>query len=417
MEDIKIKRKTWFRIVALVVVVSLITVEVVQYVATAVSEGSSYINVTREAANKDMSDGSICLRKGDIKGAIKSFVSAIELYGADAPADVLLETAELYYLDEDYESALTLLKRVNDAYPKNSEGYLMMAEIYQEQEDYENALTAAENCLERDEESTRAYVILATAQSYLGDEEAAIKTLRDAMPYADEAPDIRGVLANIYYARGEYSDATEIFRQMIDYDPTDLESKYNLTVCLANLEEYDEMMDILLELEEAGYETVAVKAMLSQIYAADDSTFDKALKEYEDIIELITPDNEIYGQITAAACEMASNLEKYDEVIEYADKNLESNDPNKTVMLYRAIAYLQFEQNEEALADLNVVIDENPSDYAYYSRALAKIGLEDYEGAMEDLLVCEKLSKGGNETLYQACEEMLKNFQGTMENA
>ena len=410
----KLKRKTIFRWIAALLIISMATVEVVQYMQVVAEAGSDYIDVTRQAASDSLSAGNSYLMKGDFKSALKSYVDAVELYGADAPESVLLDTAQLYYANGDINSAIVVLNRITAAFPESSDAYLILAEIYFEKEDYTPAYENSNKCISLAPETARAYVIAAASQSFLGNEEDAIKILNDALPYADDVPEIRTVLAETYFTYGDYESAASIYEIIVEKGPEDEESSYNLSLCYFNAGRYEDALPLLLTLEKGEYDPLSVKLLLSSIYVMDSSTYEKALSEYDDVVTLIdaSEESELYSDATTNACEIAYDLGLLDKCIEYADLNLASPLPNDEVRLYRAFSYIGKEKYSEALDDITIVIKKDPSSLAYYCKATAELALEKYSDASADLLKCSELSKGKDEELYAQCQELL-SYLGT----
>lgn len=403
------KRSISIRMIALLLIVSLFAVEITQYIVTAVSAGRDYMDVTRQAASESVSAGIRNISQGKYADALKSFADAVEFYGADAPADVLLRTASLYVVNGENDKAEVLLKQAVEKNEKMSSAWLMLAEISLDKEDYEDALAKAEECLKY-EENARAFVICATTKSFLGDEEGAIEELEKALPFVDQAPEIRTILAQTYYERGELEKASEIFAKMIESNPDDKEAKYNRAICLLGIGQADEAKKMLEELEKDSYNLLAVKLALAELYMENEDTAEKGLEEYKDVIALMPRSDEMYSAITAMTCELCAGYEQYIECIDYANKNLASAEPNEGVRLYRAIAHIQLNEMERALFDLDRIIENNPNDYAYYLRGVARIGIEDYEGAGADLAACQSMVGESNPELVEKCEVLLKEI-------
>ncbi len=362
--------------------------------------------------------------------ALADLLCAIEYYGEDVPTDVLLQTASIYVLQGDSQSAIPLLNWATQLDPTQTNGWLLLGQIYYENQSYALAVDCLDLYLAEYPDDVTSRAVRAACRSAIGDEEGAMEDLIIAADKGDEYPEIRTALAQVYLNLGDYAAAAGVYEMIVAADGTDTDSRQALAACYlytgdyagavaqfetvytllsadeqasdigygvqfsiavirAALGEVEEAVIIYEELLALGYQTASVQAQLADAYAQIDGRETEAFALWDALLasdDLIASD---YGLVSLSASETALWLGMYDEAIAYANVCLASEAPDESARLYRAVAYLELGEELLAQDDLDILVENNPdiANVRYY-RALARLRLDNLDGALEDLYIC-----------------------------
>lgn len=374
--------------------------------------------------------GEVYIATGDYDTAMECLHRAVELYGDAVPSEVLLQLASLYVLQSDTASALPLLEQVTAQDPDESNGWLLLGQIYYEDQDYAHALTCFDAYLQSDPTSATALAVRAACRSATGDETGAMEDLVTAAQYAEDNPEIRIALAEVYTSLGDYQSAADAYALAVEADPGNLETRQALGACqiytgdyAAAAETYQAALDQLDETEQdsdtahqltfslavarvqtgdtagavplfeslldTGYETPTVTAQLAACYAALPDREAEALPLLENALADTSLDAAARATLLNQAANLHLNDGDFEAAVDCANQSLEAVPGGQEALLYRAVGCLQLGRNEEALADLDTILADQPdlAQVRYY-RALACLQLGRSEEAQADLNTC-----------------------------
>ncbi|HNR93814.1 MAG TPA: tetratricopeptide repeat protein [Kiritimatiellia bacterium] len=154
---------------------------------------------------------------------------------AAAPDNVSLKLglARLLLDEGNRSEAITILVECLRTSPGQHETRLLLAESLLAEKAYEPAAQMAEWILDEDNYNTRAHDIAASAYMLNGSAAAAIPHLRRMATLERDDTAIQNRLAQAHMRAGEFSKAQEIFQDILEIDPDNSVTYYNLAACYA----------------------------------------------------------------------------------------------------------------------------------------------------------------------------------------
>jgi tetratricopeptide (TPR) repeat protein len=264
--------------------------------------------------------------------------------------------------------------------------WLLKGAKYLQSEDYKNAIFCFDKVLENDANSMLALSGKGFALEYLN------KHI-EAIPYYDKALKLYPKVAKLWSMRGHaafylrnYEEALNYHNKALDIDPKSISSLYEKGRALFELKRYEEALQCandILKLDSKDIDALIAKGgslfHLGKYQEATDS-YNKALD--------INPDSILALSGKGLAL---YDLTEYGEAIACFNKILKSEDKldkNTLIVAYtnKGNSLHNLGQYEDAIKCYDKVLDINQlNDDGYFLRGQAKIALEDYTGALEDL--------------------------------
>lgn len=361
--------------------------------------------------------------------AMENLEAALELYGEDAPSEILLQMASLCVLEGRSEEAIPLLERVTAQAPEEANGWLLLGQLYYEKEDYAPAVGCFDEYLKTDPENATALAVRAACRSGSGDEEGAMEDLIKAARYAEDDPTIRTALAEVYLSLGDFENAIGAYRLALEAAPEDTAlrralascllytggveeaallfeealtmmsdeekkgeegqvARFSLAVALLQSGKAEEAASLFEALLEEGYETDTVKTQLGECYAALGRA-EEAFVLWDELLEGSTLADSDLAYVALKACAVALQEGDAKGCIAYATQCLEGPQPDLTAHLYRASAYIETGEYQKAVEDMDVLLalDDQNAQFRYY-RGVAYLNLGQLAKARQDFNVC-----------------------------
>ena len=308
-----------------------------------------------------------------------------------------------YYNDSEYENAVDAFSEAAD---KDKEGkaeyYVNLGKSYLELGEYENAQTAFLSALKKEADNEEAY---------------------------------RG-LGVVYYFSGDYPDAMDAFKRIIDnagrdYNDMELEALQYYASLQSYYGDNAGAIDSYTILIRKNYNTAQQYFLRGSIFAGQGME-NEAVLDYEEALKLYSDDYEIYYNMytnllqagftqraesylrRALNVECADNLlkgktyyiiEDYENAQKFLSKA--SDEGQKEADFYLAMTYEKLGDDEEAKAMYEAYINDNPSDARVYNQyGMYYLNKGDYDSALG--YFSAGLATGGSEArrellFNQAC--------------
>jgi tetratricopeptide (TPR) repeat protein len=326
--------------------------------------------------------------KEDYETAIRELTQAIE---ADP------EFAEAYYLrgviyTEDYQlaaaeadlsQAIALQQDLVEAYYDRGRLYLHYLERS------EDALADLDRAIELDSEFAEAYIERAKYYLwYADDDEQALADLDRALELAPDLAEAWGLRGEFYFEREEYDLALPDLTHTVELDPEDDWAWEMMGASHYWLGEYEEAIasyDEAIQLEPGDLDPYYDRAFAY----LEMGELDAALEDFNKVL-LLEPEHSGAhygrGRVHIAAGRYEEAIADFTEVMkdeeqEYEWPYFEEDNP----YIDRALAYRALGRTEEALVDLDRLIEEDPYWYLpYYHRGLIYKELGQTEAAKAD---------------------------------
>jgi tetratricopeptide (TPR) repeat protein len=324
----------------------------------------------------------------DYETAIREFTQAI----AAAP-----EFAEAYYLrgvvyaeDDQSAAAEADLSQAIALQPDLVEAYYERGRLYLHYlERPEDALADYTAAIELDSEFVEAHIERAKYYLwYADDEEQALADLNRALELAPDLAEAWVLRGELYFWEEEYDLALPDLTRAVELDPADDWAWEMMGRSHYWLSEYEEAIacyDKAIELDPGDLDTYYDRAF-AYLEMGD---LDAALEDFDKVLLLEPEHSGAYygrGRLHVAAGRYEEAIADFTEVMkdkeqEYEWPYFEEDNP----YIDRALAYRALGRTEEALVDLDRLIEEDPYWYLpYYHRGLIYKELGQTEAAKAD---------------------------------
>ena len=177
-------------------------------------------------------------------------VSCLEKALAASPSTdfaKLLQTdlATAYSRNGDYAKAEGLLRQLVGQNPDASLLHFDLANVLARRERYSEAAAEYIKTLQLDSANESALLSLAKSLMMLNRPGEVIPCLREYFKDRPQDPEGYSLLGQAYKRLGQYEDATEAFRRLIQINPQNYDGHYNLGFCLARLGQSDAAIEQL----------------------------------------------------------------------------------------------------------------------------------------------------------------------------
>ncbi len=388
------------------------------------------LDLAPDSAEGYAARASVYIATAEYEKALADLTLAMEYYGDEVPVDLLLQMASIYVLQGDNDAAVPLLEAVTEQDETQSNGWLLLGQIYYEAQAYALAIQCLDVYLAEYPNAVTSLAVRAACRSAIGDENGAMEDLILAAAHADDYPEIRSALAQVYLNLGEYAQAAAVYETIVEADPTDTDSRQILGACYLYVGDYqsamtqfeqvyeqlsdaeknsetgyavlfsiavigaelgllEEAIEMYQDLLLVDYQTVTVRSQLASAYIQIDGMEAEAFALWDALLETDTMTDADVATVSLTAAEAALQRAMYSEAIAYADLCLACENADESARLYRAVSYLESDQDALALVDLDTLVENNPdiANVRYY-RAIARLRLGDTDGALEDLAIC-----------------------------
>jgi len=181
----------------------------------------------------------------------------------------------------------------------------------------QKAIQLLSSCLEIDPNSSAAMYELANIHAANNDFTCASLLLEKAISINSENKWYKQLLAQIYQQQRKFSEAADIYTQLLQDDPENIELLYTKAILLANAQEFDEAIAVynLMEKKEGVNEQISVAKQ--QLYVTS-GNIDGAFDEIEKLIEFNPDEAKYYGLLAdlyLSTGDSVKALENYNKIL------------------------------------------------------------------------------------------------------
>lgn len=455
------RKKTWLRVISLVLVFALLS----SVVVTQFDSISSFLGGIAEG---DPLSRIYSILQGEIDQP-ETYDDYYQL------ATIAIGRGEYEVAMGHLDTCLELADEQDTA--QMADLWFKIGSVYMLMEAEDDALKSFDKVLEYDE--TYAQALIFRAQIYINRQNYpdAAADLEAYLTYVPEEISVYSTLAQIREALGEYAAARDCYARMYEMDPEEDLYLLNSLRCSLQAGEYDEAIagfDAYLsenaeqtevenapgasaepvEQESASSEPTEQEALRASAYFLRGASkmqialFDEAVSDYRAAVALGYDVASCYEQMVACYFSMedyesaasagkellamnvapaagdafyqrmgvaAMQLENYEEAVELLTKSVELNPDLNGNYYYRGVCLMALEKQQEAIDDLTKSIEQEfLTQFCYYNRGVCYVQLLDYESALDDM---EKtLSAGDDASLKDAATNILWQLAQYYEN-
>ncbi len=261
------------------------------------------------------------------KNAVEAYRHAIELDRDNL--DAIRGLAENLLNDGQADAALEQYKVIADANPEDAQTYIRIAEIYRKQGKFDPALENLKKAESMVQDSIEVPYNIASIYQAQGRYDEAVPIMKDLLKkteksdsnYSGSAKSNRAVflerLGTIYREQGNYTAATDVFRQMIALGGDEnIERGYQQVIdTWREAKEWQKATDVAKEAVQKLPNSRDLKMVLDA-QQADMGDADKALADVHSMLKGTDEDRQIY--ITLA--QMNTRLRRFSDAEQALDK-------------------------------------------------------------------------------------------------
>ena len=270
---------------------------------------------------------------------------------------------------------------------ENEFEYLFIEGLKQKQlGNVQDAVSIFSRCLEIDPNSSVAMFEMAKIHYANKDLTSASLLLEKAISLNTENKWYKLLLADIYRQRKQYSEAADLYIDLSNREPDNLEYLYSKAVLLSMAEKYKESIDAYDQLEKEVGLNEQISVAKQQVYLS----WDKPELAFQEIQKLIDsdPNNPQYYGLLAEFYEKQGD---HENALKYYNKILEIDPENGIVRFSLANYYLEqgnkekaFDQVKKAFANKEVDADTK---IQYYMMQTANPDSSDWSSEQIDQLL------------------------------
>ena len=258
--------------------------------------------------------------------------------------------------NKETEKSQSIVSKVLAEQPNHIETTALLAQILVSQGKTDAALNNVQAAIvARPKEKSLRFLKIALHRKLvqLPEAEQEYKNLIDLDP-ADNK--LKYALAEFYVSSSQLDKAEQLLQQIITSDPENLEAKLALIKFLArfkSLEDADKTLEGYVKAAPKQYKLRFVLAELRQ------NQPDRARKIYQEIVDLDGTGNDgLEARVRLA--QIAMQLTEKDRARQLVDEVLAEDDENKQALLIRSSLYLDENKAEQAIADLRIILGNDP---------------------------------------------------------
>ena len=323
---------------------------------------------------------------------LKQNDSALVYYSKTLTYDELHENAlknrcMLYFLDSEFELALTDVQTLLKIAPDNSNYWADLGDVYAGLGDSIQALEAYDKGLELDPENTTVYASIAEYYSFKENYEKAHFYAEQGLAINKADDLLYAIQGDAFYFQDDlhYKEALKAYLKSYKLKE-DEEVSYFVGLCYDELNEPVKAAIYYKKAIELGSSDSDCYSNLA--YLLYDSNPAEALDLLKTAIQLSPLDPYAYG----IKGDLRYDSGDYEEAIEVYDLAIK-HDTSYSYYIDRGWAYKALDKNEAAIADFTTSIEHGIYlEEAYYQRALLYLDEGDLDAANLDLNACIALN-------------------------
>jgi len=290
------------------------------------------------------------LASGKNEKAIKVYQEIIEKDAFNVKARISL--AELLSWTKRYDDSIAEYKKVLEIDPENMDALKKMAEVYYWKGDLDNAELTYREILKINPNENDVYISIGEILTWQ-------KKYPEAIDYFSKAiKDGKKGREKILYGRallfsGQYPLAEDVFVEVLEEDPNNLEAKVSLADTYAYSKRFKNAIDIYQQVL-AEKEDIEVKEKLADVLSWD-KQYDKAFALYDQII-----DDEYKENVQLQKARVLGWARRYDEASEEYQKILDKQHDDLIELEMQAKSASWNGRVETAINKYNELIARDP---------------------------------------------------------
>ena len=272
------------------------------------------------------------------------------------------EIADIYYVLEDYDSAIRIYNEILDADPYSSEDWTDLGDLYNLKGDYENAIEAFDFSLAIDESDERTLYLKSNSLILNGNTQKAIETLLEYSEIVKRDETAYILISECYSEMKEYETAKYYAYKALEVKPDSILSLRRMVYVLLDNDHFSESLmylDMAIEQtpDESDLHFLKADVLMSL------NRFDDAEPEYLKALSIASdPDEKI--DITYSLALLKQQLEQHTEALTYFEKTADFRPDYPDLFLKMAVSYAGSERFDKALIYLNKALIESTAGHS-----------------------------------------------------
>lgn len=306
--------------------------------------------------------GRLLLVSGQLDKAMEAANTAMELAPADA--NVYALQAAVFYKLEDVESALKFANEALAIDPGSIDAIAVLARASLAAGNPEQAL----KYLDQGSDDVALQLIRIDALTRLGQLESVEQVYRNLIRKFPDNSAFMHRLAGFYIEQERQADAEQIYRDVMEGNPGDLEAKLNLVRYVNTVHGMDAAITEVKQFIRAEPENMELYFVLSQMYESV-GQLDAAAQNLQLVVaQAQSADDKFRAMALLATVKLQKGEE--DEAKALVDKVLEQDPRNEQALIIRTTQLIEDRKLDEAISSLRTVLKDSPDS----ARALFMLG-------------------------------------------
>ncbi len=329
-------------------------------------------------------------KKRNWRAVVKSLTNVVALDAKHVQANVKL--GNIYLLGGDTAKALKFSDTAVDLAPESAEALALRAAVLFKLNDEPRAKDAAQKALEIDPKSVGAVIVLAAGSMKSGDTSKALEYIQTGLAANErdvglhlfkiralevlkdtqkiemafqkliqlypETTTFQQALARFYIQQGDKEKAEQEIRKIAARKPDDFAAGINVVRLVGAFKGNDAARAELEKIIAKGGDTFKYQLAMAQLHISQ-SKADEALSLLRKLVKQeSSTENEVPAKIQLSRLLLATkNDQEADDLI---NNILTKDDKNTSALMLRANRWLGKNKLDEAIADLRVVLNEQP---------------------------------------------------------
>jgi len=278
-------------------------------------------------------------------------------------AQRLYELYEVYESMKDSDGAVSVLRRLLQKAPDDSELRLRLARTLEKAKKLPEAIGEYEAALGRldPREKAAVYKTIGFLYTQTGDQDKALASYLKAAELDKKDENLYYNLATLYEKRGDKEKADEFLAKAVALQPEDMESRLSLAESLFNKGQIEEAQTYLDEVIRRKPDSL--KALLLLVQIADKKGDKKRLRELYEKVYALAPDNEIVLYNLAVLEYEAGNREMS---LSHFEAYLKNHPKDAETLRFLFDLYKKEKKEDSAFATARTLLSLNAKDPALY---------------------------------------------------
>ncbi|MDR0789778.1 MAG: tetratricopeptide repeat protein [Bacteroidales bacterium] len=257
---------------------------------------------------------------------------------------------------------------------------------------YVNTLNEMTDFISQIDTVSAAFMIRANAYVKEKDFNAALQDYNHVLKLKPSDVNALIELANLSLAQGDNDGYVANLTEVLKVEPTNAEVLTNRGSAYAKSSKFEEAVaDFAAAIAVKPTADLYINRAKVNFTMKTDASFEAAINDCNEAEKLGMNDMDLYT--LRLACNQS--VKNYANMVKDYDKMLEIGGENINIILGRGVAKFQMNDFKGAVADMNIVIAQDPKNIkAYQVRATSKTKLKDTAGAQADAAKIKELQGG-----------------------